>query len=344
MFVNGKNFDALQLASRTLWEVKTDNFDTYPPDLQRIVLDDQVPELQHERALALACGFNFRVACGAPRTKPRWNSRIADSRASSSSWSGAEMPATQENDIAIIVYAPALVSNDARPLAVVHGMERAFPGLRLGWTISREGKLIRLPQCEAWLAQGRPTGRGFRLICNGDESYRVTVSGWDSPAGISPGGQVQFEVHAVLPLDATGIAAAVDVLEAIAEGARAFWGHATPFNAGVDIARQTKNLPDDLEPPPRGLPVIKSPSTMRSPGIPHHLGWLNYWSDAAARAIGFPDPARDAELLSRSRRTATGGWVVSLTDAPLDLDNPAHLDTLERAYERFREIGGRSTP
>ncbi len=61
VFVNGKNFDALQLATRTLWEVKTDNFDTYPPDLRRIVLEDQVPELLHERALALACGFDFKV-------------------------------------------------------------------------------------------------------------------------------------------------------------------------------------------------------------------------------------------------------------------------------------------
>ena len=29
VLVNGKNFDALQLATRTLWEVKTDNFDKY---------------------------------------------------------------------------------------------------------------------------------------------------------------------------------------------------------------------------------------------------------------------------------------------------------------------------
>jgi len=77
---------------------------------------------------------------------------------------------------------------------------------------------------------------------------------------------------------------------------------------------------------------------------PHCLGWVNYWSAAAARAIGFPDPARDAELLSQARRTATGGWVVRLTDAPLDLDNPAHLDALKRAYERFPEIGGRAAP
>jgi hypothetical protein len=61
VFVNGKNFDALQLATCTLWEVKTDNFDTYPPELRKIVLDDQVPKMQHERALALACGFDFKV-------------------------------------------------------------------------------------------------------------------------------------------------------------------------------------------------------------------------------------------------------------------------------------------
>ncbi|MDY7228404.1 DUF5953 family protein [Hyalangium rubrum] len=64
----------------------------------------------------------------------------------------------------------------------------------------------------------------------------------------------------------------------------------------------------------------------------------------AARAIGSPAPARDAELLSRARRTESGGWVVQLTDAPLDLDNPAHLEALKRAYERFPEIGRRSAP
>ncbi|WP_338021968.1 DUF6310 domain-containing protein [Archangium gephyra] len=69
VFVNGKNFDALQLATRTLWEVKTDNFDTYPPDLRRIVLEDQVPGLLHERALALSCGFNFRVGVRSPAHK-----------------------------------------------------------------------------------------------------------------------------------------------------------------------------------------------------------------------------------------------------------------------------------
>ena len=99
-----------------------------------------------------------------------------------------------------------------------------------------------------------------------------------------------------------------------------------------------------IRPPPRrGLPALKLFRHIRAPEIPYYLGWLNYWSAATAEAIGYPDPARDADLRSRSRRTATGGWVVQLTDDPLDLDNPSHLDALLRAYERFPEIGGRSS-
>ncbi len=251
------------------------------------------------------------------------------------------MPATSPNDLGIIVYAPALVSDDSRPVTVVQGMERAVAGLRLEWTISDEGQFIPLPQRNAWVAEQRPDG-GFPLLCNGDESNLVTVTGWESPARLSPGGQAQLEVHAALPLVAASIKAATNVLEAVAEGARAFWGHATPFIAGVEISHQTSHPVRKPSVPPRGLPALKLSQELPAPEIPHRLGWLNYWSAAAARTIGFPDPARDADLLSRARRTASGGWLVQLTEAPLDLDNPAHLDALLRAYERFPEIGGRA--
>jgi hypothetical protein len=172
----------------------------------------------------------------------------------------------------------------------------------------------------------------------------VTLTGWEIPAGQCPGHQPQLKVSASLPLDEAVIAVAVDILVEVAEGARALWGHMTPDSVMLDIADQTGPKMYGPERPPRGLPAIKLPETIRSPEIPHHLGWLNYWSAAAARAIGFPDPARDAELLSGARRTETGGWVVRLTEAPLELDKPAHLDALLRAYERFPEIGGRSAP
>jgi hypothetical protein len=246
---------------------------------------------------------------------------------------------TVRRKITLIVYAPALLNDDPRPVSVVHGMERALPGLRMEWRVSPDGRLIELAQRDAWLVEETRDG-GFPLVCNGDEQSPVMISGWELPADSAPGGQSQLEVHGSLPPDAS----VADALEAVAESARAHWGHATPAKASVDIARQTRNRTDDPEPPPRGLPVLMSPGAMGSPEIPHRLGWLNYWSAEAARAIGFPEPARDAEWLSRARRTATGGWIVQLTDSPLDLDNPAHLDALLRAYERFSAIGGRSGP
>ena len=244
------------------------------------------------------------------------------------------------NDLGIIIYAPALAGGDNRPVAIVHAMEHALPHVRLNWTVSEDHQLTPLPQRDAWLAENVQDG-GFKLVCNNDEHYPVIVSGLELPRRFGPGGHALLEVHVQLPLEAHGFAPTL--LAGVAESARAFWGQATPFQAGVDIARQTKNWTANPQPPPRGLPALKLPWDIRSPEIPHRLGWLNYWSVAAAQAIGFPDPARDAELLSRARRSAAGGWIVQLTDAPLDLDNPAHLTALLRAYERFPEIGGRST-
>jgi len=250
------------------------------------------------------------------------------------------MPATHRDDLALIAYAPALLGDDDRPLAIIHAMERSLPGLYLGWKISEEGQRIPLPERDAWVARERQDG-GFPLLCGGTEGTYASVTGWEGPASSSSGGQAQLEVHATLPLSAEYIVQASEALQGLAEAARAFWGHVTPFSAGVDIARQTKNWAANPQPPPRGLPALKLPEAIPSPEIPQRLGWVNYWSAAAARSVGFPDPARDAELLSRSRRTSTGGWIVRLTEAPLDLDNPEHLKALMHAYERFPEIGGR---
>ncbi|HEX8438890.1 DUF5953 family protein [Archangium sp.] len=250
---------------------------------------------------------------------------------------------TKRKALTLIVYSPALVGKDGRTLDVVHGLEKALPGLRLEWRLSEGGRPIALPQRDAWLVENIEDG-GFPLVCNGDESYPVTVWGMGKSGLLSAGGQDQFEVHAKLPLGEPVITAAANVLEGMAEGARAFWGHASPYGYGSEVAQQFRRSPHGPERSPRGLPMLNLPEKLPAPEIPCFLGWLNYWSAAAAKAIGFPDPARDAELLSRARRTPLSGWVVQLTDAPLDYDNPAHLDALKRAYERFPEIGGRAAP
>ncbi len=61
VFVNGKNFDALQLATRTLWDVKTDDFNKHSPHSQKFFIKMKLGELQREKRLAEACGYDFIV-------------------------------------------------------------------------------------------------------------------------------------------------------------------------------------------------------------------------------------------------------------------------------------------
>ena len=61
VFVNGKNFDALQLATRTLWDVKTDAFGKHDPHSQKFFIKMKLGELQREARLAKECGYDFIV-------------------------------------------------------------------------------------------------------------------------------------------------------------------------------------------------------------------------------------------------------------------------------------------
>ncbi|MHA7633443.1 DUF5953 family protein [Corallococcus sp. M7] len=249
---------------------------------------------------------------------------------------------TTRSLIAVTIYAPALMHNDGRVLTVVHAMERAIPGLRMEWEISKEGHPIALPQRDSWVEEAA-SRRRFPLLCNGNESHPVTLNGLETSARQAPGGQPLLDIHAQLPLDAVAIENAANMLVGIAESARGFWGHASQGSFGVELSEQLHRSANSPKLSPRGLPMLEMPKHLRSPTVPHYLGWLNYWSEAAAQAIGFPDASRDSELLSRSRRTPSGGWVVQLTEAPLDYDNPEHIGALRRAYERFPAIGGRDS-
>jgi hypothetical protein len=61
VLVNGKQFDALVLVTRTLWDVKTDNFDKHSRRSQQFFIEVKLPELQREKRLAEECGYDFVV-------------------------------------------------------------------------------------------------------------------------------------------------------------------------------------------------------------------------------------------------------------------------------------------
>jgi hypothetical protein len=61
VLVDGKHFDALQVGAPVLWEIKTDQFDTYSDFIQGQTVKEQVPKMREERNIAAACGYGFVV-------------------------------------------------------------------------------------------------------------------------------------------------------------------------------------------------------------------------------------------------------------------------------------------
>lgn len=89
----------------------------------------------------------------------------------------------------------------------------------------------------------------------------------------------------------------------------------------------------------------RMPYAMPDPeGLPRRLGWLNYWQQDVAGALGFPDPNKDAEWLGWSSGLPSGAWLIKLTDEPLDFSRPEHVDFLAQAYWRFDKVGKRMRP
>jgi hypothetical protein len=78
VLVNGKHFDALQMATRTLWEVKTTAIETYNPFVRRVELDKQVEEARRERELAAACGYDFVIGVRSEAHKRLLEERLPD--------------------------------------------------------------------------------------------------------------------------------------------------------------------------------------------------------------------------------------------------------------------------
>jgi hypothetical protein len=65
------------------------------------------------------------------------------------------------------------------------------------------------------------------------------------------------------------------------------------------------------------------------------LSWVNYWSDPVAQSLDFPNVERDKCLEGLYREVNNHGWLLKLTDKPLDLRISEHVERFNWAYGRF---------
>lgn len=178
-------------------------------------------------------------------------------------------------------------------------------------------------------------GSRLPLFSNGkEEELQILVSGGSGPSGA--GFQHQLRIHISFPRQLAN-PRGDSLLAHLAPAMEAWWGRLSFLDFANVTGGQYLN-PLDPKPPPEGLPRLTPPHLLDSVARPYQLGWLNYWSDEAARLAGF-DENRDLAVVAGVRRIPDRGWIIQLTKEPLDLSRPEHRAQFSAAYERFRGVG-----
>ena len=135
-----------------------------------------------------------------------------------------------------------------------------------------------------------------------------------------------------------------------APAAQAFTAHYLLGTVGADTAnparasweQDTRMLRTCMKYRSTAVPRIQHVSVgggRQSPLQPAILGWINYWSAETCSYLGFPEPARDLDLLQHASQTPQGSWVVKLCDEPLDVSLEDHVEMVASVYGRFPRLG-----
>jgi hypothetical protein len=240
----------------------------------------------------------------------------------------------------VTLEAPALAAGDERGERAVRALERAFPDARLvgevGEHKGRSTLTSRESDRESWLRTAAGEGK-IPMVSTYDPDPLLFYA--DNHTIAFPSGEaILLGAVCHYPKTEETVARSSEALSGLGTALGAYWGVATPFAAAAKIGTQVRPPGSDRRPPP-GLPQLSPIGDLAGPAVPQKLGWLNYWSAETAQLLGFPDPARDAEWLSRAQKLENGAWLLSLTDEPLHLEETEHLAALIAAYARFRQVG-----
>ncbi|MCY1020836.1 DUF5953 family protein [Pyxidicoccus sp. MSG2] len=271
------------------------------------------------------------------------------------------------NPVKLDFIVPPLTPDDGRMSGVLRALEDFFPGTELSWRVEQteEGgpaasrpahdesryRQVRISDRDAWVADCLRSGTLLQVF-SGPGQYPVNVSTSPGLRSRTRDGAEQETVTVWLSRDEVLTDGRVGQLVARCGDTLRAWHLAfTPLAALGTLLpvlfSANVRLPASLDPRAR-LPALKAlprlgnrTELLPGPETPLQLGWLNYWSPETALRLGFPDASRDGEWLARSTRTDSGAWVVKLTDTPLELERPEHVEALVRAYARFDPVGAR---
>jgi hypothetical protein len=164
------------------------------------------------------------------------------------------------------------------------------------------------------------------------------------------GGLDVFKVNAMFPAQTAAVHE--QLMVELGDALEAYSAQFTPTDAAMRFRQahwffglsslHRHPLENPLPEETRLPPILESVYTgLTHPCQPHHLGWINYWSEEVCAYLGFPENLRDSPFLSDCYRTPGGAWIVKFGPEPFEARNPRHVDVLCEMYERFPRAGVR---
>jgi hypothetical protein len=234
------------------------------------------------------------------------------------------------SELVLDAFASPFERNSTRAEPAVRAIEAGW-SVHLIYEVTAEGMRIRHDHDRAAYLASDPRG-ALPFLATPDDEPHATLTGVVEPGLLAPGGVDELHILGKLPpVDAMR---AGNGLEHFSVALAATWAMLTPPAAHATIVEQVI-APGSGEVPPSGLPRLDLGEDLPR-YVPRRLGWINYFSDAAATRIGFVDDATFASV-----RRVAGGWLAQLTAEPLDLERPDHLEALRTAYARLPALGRR---
>jgi len=229
--------------------------------------------------------------------------------------------------VTIRMFAPALVAGDERLAHLVTRIEEIVPEHPLAYALDETG--FHPVTDRAGHLHTEFEREVSALLASRDPRDQILVNLMlhDLPHEIAPG-RVHLLKISLRVRTSSLLPRVPALLGAVGDAARANTGEAIPSSAG--------DLCDPASEVSLRLPALADWRDLASPAVPTMLAWVSYWSDEACRLIGFDGtPAPWFYQATRYPR----GWLVQLTEAPLDVSRPDHVEILRAAYAALPEVG-----
>ena len=251
-------------------------------------------------------------------------------------------------------YAPTFSLNDTRIDLIARAVEQSWPNLSLDRTISKNSVIaalgflprVRNRRKTPWYYTSERKIPAVATLCNNQRkpNHKWQLEYWIVESMFANGFQTFSFIEVESPDECDIYANAMKNIGVIGDAAKAWHGTFNPSQARKEFVKQYSVLEQvDAIETDNGLPILRDVlhKDFPKPSLPDSLGWINYWSGEVANFLGFPDPNRDQELLTRCVHTERNAWVVKLTEEPLDFGRTEHLAAVQAAYQRFNKLGVR---